>query len=148
MLRLLLRVQHLLQGQHFVHEKSVGLGHLGEQLLELLHLLLCRRELLSHDTDVVRGCKVLGGLGSSRRRRLSPNVVEVIFASHSEVWMFELQSLGAVFRMASSNTTYRCTYVGTIRGIGIIVSLPYFVKVILVKLSHKASHVAVLEMLW
>ena len=92
-LGLLLRIEHLLQRQDFVDEKSVCLGNFGEQFLELLHLLLCGSELFSHDTDVMTGREILCGLCSPRGGSLSTNVIKIIFTAHSEIGMLEFESL-------------------------------------------------------
>lgn len=92
-LRLLLRVQHLLQRQDLVYKQSVGLGDLGKEFLELLHLLLRGRELLIHNTDVVASCEILRRLGPTRSWRFSADVIQVIFAADSKVGMLKFERL-------------------------------------------------------
>lgn len=90
MLGLLLSVQHLLKRQHLIDEQSVCLRDLGEQFLELLHLLLCCRELFGQDTNVVACGEIFRSLSSSGCGRFPANIVEIIFAPDSEVGMLEL----------------------------------------------------------
>lgn len=89
MLRLLLGIEYLLERQDLVDKKSVRLRNVGEELLELLDLLLRSRELLGDDAYVLAGGEVLGDLWFPRRGRLSSDVVEVILAIDSEIGVLE-----------------------------------------------------------
>lgn len=89
-LRLLLGIQHFLQGEDLVDEEPVSLRNVGKQLLQLLHLLLCGRQLLGDDADMLARREVLCDLRLPRGRRFSADVVQVIFAIDAKVGMFEL----------------------------------------------------------
>ena len=62
----------------------------------MLNLLRLRRQLLADDTHVMLSRVILGRGCFSRRRGLSADIVEVILAIDTEVWMLELKDLSGV----------------------------------------------------
>lgn len=147
--RLALGLDHLLQADDLAHEHLVGLRQLKVLLLQGLDLVLRRREGLAQDDDLLRGGECILGLRRfPRRRGLSPDVVQVLFAVCPEFRVLELPCLVAPVLDSTLPPTGLAdrTYVSPIGTFCVLFGVSDFVKVVFVELPHKAGKVAVFEM--
>ncbi len=92
--RLALGPDHLLQTQNLANEQPIRLFELIVLFLQGLDLVLGRRERLAQDDDLLRRReRVVDRRGFPRGRRLSPDIVQVVFPIGAELGMSELPCL-------------------------------------------------------